>query len=106
MFQFVKNLFRNNKKTELLREAILSGAYLIDVRTPAEFASGSVRGAVNIPLDKIQGSVDKLKIKKQIVVFCKSGTRSMLATKMFKLKGVDQVINGGSWHHVNALLKD
>ena len=36
-----------------LSEAIKDGAFLVDVRTPDEFSAGSVKGAINIPLDKV-----------------------------------------------------
>ncbi len=52
MFGIFKNLFAPTDNSEL-REAIKNGAFLVDVRTPAEFSAGSVKGAVNIPLDKV-----------------------------------------------------
>jgi len=42
----------------------------VDVRTPAEFSAGSVKGAVNIPLDKsAKANYPKFKNKKSIVFF-------------------------------------
>lgn len=72
MFEFLKNLFGQGNKVDLAA-IIKEGAYLVDVRTAQEFASGSVKGATNIPLDKIQSQLSKFKDKKNIIVFCRSG---------------------------------
>lgn len=77
----------------------------IDVRTPAEFAQGSVKGAVNIPLDQVEKQLVKFKGKKNIVVFCRSGSRSSQAKAILEQNGITNVINGGSWEDVNAKLK-
>lgn len=92
-----------NKNKEQLSDAIKNGAFLVDVRTPAEFAAGSVKGAVNIPLDKITGQLSAFKNKKAIVVFCRSGSRSGMAKSILEQNGVSQVINGGTWEAVRAL---
>lgn len=52
-----------------LISAIESGAYLVDVRSPAEFNGGSIKGAVNIPLDSVPNQISKFKGKKGVVVF-------------------------------------
>lgn len=83
-----------------LREAIQDGAFLVDVRTPGEYSSGSVKGAVNIPLDKLPGQLAKFKGKKNIVVFCRSGSRSGQAKSILERNGFQNVINGGSWQQV------
>ncbi len=90
--------------TQLLN-AIKEGAYLIDVRTPAEFAGGHVKGSVNIPLDKVQQQLSKFNDKKNIVVFCRSGMRSSQAKGILENNGIKNVINGGTWHKVNQLTK-
>lgn len=86
-----------------LAAAIKDGAFLVDVRTPAEFSTGSVKGAVNIPLDKISGQLSKFKNKKTIVVFCRSGNRSAQAKSILEQNGFPHVINGGTWQHVKQL---
>ncbi len=87
----------NSKLSEVIQE----GAFLVDVRSPGEFASGSVKGAVNVPLDKIGSQLTKFKGKKNIVVFCQSGNRSGQAKSILEKNGVQNVINGGSWSNVN-----
>lgn len=82
----------NSKLTETIKE----GAFLVDVRTPGEFASGSVKGAVNIPLDTVNSQLAKFKGKKNIVVFCRSGNRSGQAKSILEQNGFQNVINGGT----------
>jgi rhodanese-related sulfurtransferase len=89
-----------------LKEALAQGAFLVDVRTPGEFSSGSVKGAVNIPLDKISTSLSKFKGKENIVVFCQSGNRSGQAKRFLEQNGIQGVINGGSWRDVYELMNN
>lgn len=102
---FFSALF-GHKNNEQLIAVMNEGAFLVDVRTPAEFAAGSVRGAVNIPLDKITGRLSAFKNKKNIVVFCRSGSRSGRAKSILEQNGFKQVINGGTWLAVKALCKE
>lgn len=103
MLGIFKNLFGQKDNTEL-KEVLTDNAYLVDVRTPSEFASGSVKGAVNIPLDKISGQLSKFKGKKNIVVFCRSGNRSGQAKSILEKNGFDNVVNGGTWQNVNSAI--
>lgn len=103
MFGIFKSLFSQPDNTEL-KDAIKSGAYLVDVRTPSEFASGSVVGAVNIPLDQVSRNIGKFKGKKNVIVFCRSGNRSGQAKSILKQNGIENVINGGTWLDVNAAM--
>ena len=92
---FLSGLF-GTKDNTILSEAIKKGAYLVDVRMPGEFSSGSVKGAVNIPLGSLQNQLSKLKGKKNIVVFCRSGARSSQAKSILEKSGFENVINGGA----------
>lgn len=89
-----------------LTEAVKNGAFLVDVRTPAEFSGGSVKGAINIPLDKLQSQLSKLKNRKAIVVFCRSGARSGQAKGILEQNGFQNVVNGGSWQSVNRVVNE
>lgn len=100
---FFSALFGNTDNSQLT-EAIKDGAYLVDVRTPSEFASGSVTGAVNIPLDKVPMEISKFKGKENIVVFCRSGNRSGQAKTILEQNGFQNVINGGTWQNVNQVV--
>ncbi|WP_367916235.1 rhodanese-like domain-containing protein [Leadbetterella sp. DM7] len=99
MFNLLKTLFGSSNTADL-QSVIKEGAYLVDVRTPGEFASGSVKGAVNIPLDKLPSQLGKFKNRNNVVVFCRSGGRSAQAKALLNRNGFTNVINGGTWENV------
>ncbi|MFN4121938.1 MAG: rhodanese-like domain-containing protein [Flavobacteriales bacterium] len=83
-----------------LESAIARGALLVDVRTPAEFAAGTVKGAINIPYDLVSRNLKQFEGKSAVVVFCRSGARSAQAKSVLDRHRVNNVINGGTWQHV------
>jgi len=105
MFGLLSQLLGQSGNNEL-SEAVKNGAFLVDVRTPGEFAGGSVPGAVNIPLDQVSSQISRFKGKKGVVVFCKSGMRSGQAKGILDQNGIPQVINGGTWQNVNKVVSD
>ena len=102
MFGILKNIF--SKKDDNLLKIVNEDAFLVDVRSSAEFAQGHVKGSVNIPLDQIPNLLSKFKGKKNIVVFCRSGARSSQAKYILETNGFTNVTNGGTWQNVNSLL--
>jgi len=104
MFGLFKKLFGQGGDDNLA-ELIENGAFLVDVRSPQEFGEGSVKGAVNIPLDKVQSQLAKFNNKEQIIVFCRSGNRSGQAMSVLNQNGFTNVTNGGTWHNVNKFVK-
>ena len=103
MFAFLKKLF-SSSNDDALRAAISKGAYLVDVRTPAEFAAGHVKGSVNIPLDTVPQQINQFKGKDHIVVFCRTGNRSGQAKTFLEQNGIVNVINGGAWESVGEVV--
>lgn len=70
---------------------------LIDVREPFEFAGHHVNGAKNIPLQTIPDKMEELRrLDGPIVLYCRSGNRSGMATNFLKSHGFNNVYNGGS----------
>ena len=59
--------------------------YLVDVREPAEMATGTFKGAINIPVSTLEKNIDKLPKDKPIIFFCGAGARSGEAFDMVKL---------------------
>jgi phage shock protein E len=99
------NIFGGNSNNENLATLINDGAFLVDVRSPGEFAEGNAKGSVNIPLDQVQNQLAKFKDKKNIVVFCRSGNRSGQAKSTLEQNGFTNVTNGGTWQDIVLLLK-
>lgn len=98
MFDF---LFGKNK----IKEALQKGAVIVDVRTPHEYDNGRVPGSINIPVDRISASVERIRsMKKPVIVCCESGARSNTAKNILKSAGVQEVHNGGSWESVLRLI--
>jgi len=80
------------------------GAIIIDVRTKGEFSQGNFKGSVNVPLDKINDTINKIKSKnKPVITVCKSGMRSGQAASVLKRNGVE-AYNGGSWTSLDSKL--
>ncbi len=71
-------------------------ALLIDVRSPGEFASGYVEGAINLPLDRFVQAYESVMPDKsrQIVLYCQSGARSGQAVQFLAQQGYGKVVNG------------
>lgn len=103
MFKIIKKLFASAEGSQLSEIINSTKTFLVDVRTPSEFSSGSVKGSVNIPLDKLPAQLEKLKGKESIVVFCRSGNRSAQAKRFLEQNGFTTVINGGTWQNIQQL---
>jgi CoA-disulfide reductase len=65
----------------------LEKAQLIDVRTPIEFENGSIKGAVNIPVDDIRCRLDELDKNKEVLVYCQVGLRGYIASRILMQHG-------------------
>lgn len=102
---FFSSIFGNKSNSEDLAQKVSQGAFLVDVRSAAEFASGHVKGSVNIPLDQISRHLAQFKGKEQIVVFCRSGNRSAQAKMILNQNGFHNITNGGTWQNVAALVQ-
>ncbi|MFI1762523.1 rhodanese-like domain-containing protein [Streptomyces sp. NPDC020800] len=64
---------------------------VIDVRTPGEYASGHLPGALNIPLDRIRHALPELRHaagRGDVVFVCASGARSENAGRLLAEQGV------------------
>lgn len=68
---------------------------VLDVRTPEEWASGTIKGATKMNFfdADFKTQLDKLDKNKPVYVYCKSGGRSGKATKQMKKMGFTAVYN-------------
>lgn len=103
MFGIFKNIF-SKKDTTQMEKILKEGAFLVDVRTPSEFAEGHVKGSTNIPLDQVASQLEKFKEREHIIVFCRSGNRSGQAKMILEQNGFKNVTNGGTWQDVNEAI--
>ncbi|MGD3110199.1 MBL fold metallo-hydrolase [Streptomyces sp. YGL11-2] len=67
------------------------GGQLIDVRNPAEYAAGALPGARNIPLAALPDRIDELDPDRPVVLYCRSGNRSVIAAALLEARGFDEV---------------
>ena len=80
------------------QELVADGALLLDVRTPQEFNSGHIDGAVNIPIQEIRSRIAELGSPEgAIVVYCHSGVRSRQTKQYLESQGFESVYDLGSF---------
>lgn len=81
-------------------------AQLVDVRTMDEYAGGTIRHAVNIPLDDLRGRLDELDKNKKVYIFCQIGLRGYLAERILTQHGFDVVNLTGGYRLYEAWQND
>jgi len=83
----------------------IANAGLIDVRTPAEFASGHLEGADNIDVQSsdFAAKVSQLPKDAPYVVYCRSGNRSAAAIEQMQSLGFTNLLDGGSVQEAASL---
>ena len=67
------------------------GAFVLDVRTPAEWEESHVPGATLIPLDELESRLDEIPVDREVVVMCRSGNRSATGRDILRQAGFEQV---------------
>ena len=68
---------------------------LLDVRTPQEYSSGHIAGAVNIPVETLQSRLSEVQRDKPVVVYCHSGARATQAAQILANAGYTDIRNLG-----------
>jgi len=82
--------------SELRNKAPLA-VQLVDVRSPSEFATGHIPGALNIPMDQIEARVRDLCSNVPVVLICHAGTRARLtADRLASHEREIAVLEGGT----------
>ncbi len=92
------SLFSSSLDSESLRELLSkedSSVYLLDVRSAQEYRQGHIPTAVNIPHDSIGVRPPKVDGDTVIVLYCETGSRSMVAKRHLKDLGFTNVVNFG-----------
>jgi rhodanese-related sulfurtransferase len=87
------------------RAVVDATSQLVDVREPDELLSGSLPGAVNIPMAQIPARIEELDRARRVVLFCRSGGRSGSVARYLAGNGFPDVVNlaGGMLAYAEAL---
>ena len=120
--QFVKDLVHAKPTVKNTRAKIFSqmlrnekNPQIIDIRTPQEYKSGHIKGAIlinfydpNFAKNVEKAGLDK---NKPIYIYCRSGNRTGRSIKIFQKLGFKHIVNLGyglnEWKHLQLpLVKD
>ena len=71
------------------RKLIDDGAQLIDVRADHEWEAGRIAGASHIPLDELAQRAGEIDKERPVVLYCRGGNRSSMATAALAEAGYD-----------------
>lgn len=102
MAGFVAGGLLRGEHPQLDVEAVLAAPagekpFLLDVRTPQEFSSGHIPGAVNIPVDDLRARLSELPQGRKIAAYCQVGQRGYLATRILLQSGFTAANIGGGY---------
>lgn len=95
------NLRRATQKKDIIH----SHPRHIDVREPDEYNAGHVKGAINLPPEKLmKGAMELSGVSKEtaIIVYCRSGSRSKVAMNILDQLGFTNTTNGVNKEQVEA----
>lgn len=86
-----------------LKDMDLSGTTLIDVRTADEYSLGTIRNAINIPVDELRERIHEIPADKPVIVFCAIGLRGYIALKILTGRNFKNVRNLSGGYKTYAL---
>lgn len=104
MFGLLKELFGFGPKVDYV-ELMNRKAQIIDVRSPGEYASGHIKGSINIPLDTLSNHLSNINKNLPVITCCASGARSASAKRFLIGQGFSEVHNGGGWSSLQAKIR-
>mgnify|MGYP006281253643 FL=1 len=96
-----------SKSTEIaqwseINKFIADGYALVDVRSPSEYANGTIPGSINIPVDELRERHLEINNKK-VIVNCQVGQRGHVATMLLRSLGYDaKNLDGGYLTWINS----
>ena len=86
-----------------LKDMDLSGTTLIDVRTKDEYDLGTIRNAINIPVDELRERIHEISADKPVILFCAIGLRGYIALKILTGHNFKNVRNLSGGYKTYAL---
>jgi rhodanese-related sulfurtransferase len=76
---------------EEARKMVEEGAQLVDVRADHEWEAGRIGGAEHVPLPELPQRIGELDQDRPVVVYCRGGNRSSMATAALTEAGYEAV---------------
>ena len=79
------------------RASEMTDLQIVDVRNPGETTTGTIPGAITIPVGQLPGRLDELDVTKPTVVYCAGGYRSSVAASLLRQRGfvdVSDILGG------------
>jgi rhodanese-related sulfurtransferase len=76
---------------EQAKKLLEDGAQLIDVRADHEWEMGRIEGAKHLPLAELSERVGEIDKDRPVVLYCRGGNRSTMATEVLAAEGYDAV---------------
>lgn len=74
---------------EEAEKMVEDGAQLVDVRAGHEWEAGRIAGAVHLPLDQLAERAGEIDQDRPVVLYCRGGNRSTMATAALADAGYD-----------------
>ena len=89
-----------------IKEALQQGATIIDVRTANEFDQGKIRNSFNIPVDRIDINIERIRHMRRPIIICShSDSETEQVISVLKANGIRNIYNGGSWTWLLKMIK-
>jgi len=88
---------------DFIKQKLDNGAVVIDVRSEPEYANGRLKNSHNIPLEKLQASVSNISKEQEVLLYCRSGSRSQMATNYLNGLGFTASNIGGINQYIGCL---
>lgn len=106
ILEYEKVEVNRNITGEKLLEMQKEGAVIVDVRVENQYNEGHIKGAINLPLQKIKNEISKQVPQKdtKIVLYCNSGNQSGQALKILLSMGYTNVYNAQGVREYNYKL--
>jgi NADPH-dependent 2,4-dienoyl-CoA reductase/sulfur reductase-like enzyme/rhodanese-related sulfurtransferase len=91
--------------TEIFALPAAERPFVLDVRSPTEFAAGHMPKAINIPVDELRTRLKELPRDKAIAAYCHVGQRGYLATRVLLQHGFNAANLSGGYLTYEMLVK-
>jgi NADPH-dependent 2,4-dienoyl-CoA reductase/sulfur reductase-like enzyme/rhodanese-related sulfurtransferase len=91
------------------RDEVAETALILDVRSPAEFSTGHLPGALNIAHTQLRERLDEVRAAaagRPVRVLCASGVRSAIAHRILAQSGFDSASLSGGMSSLRSVLGD